>query len=157
TPAVEMFVVVAQVVCGAEAVQSLLDSLCLRQLAYTVVEADVLGTNISEGRELLTAIFQVQVAALHLEQGKATVVVPDAYRRLRNGVRIGHLKRRPLNLPGRRARGDQPVVAGAIATLGKLHLNAALKVEPPRCHFYAVRLRHVAGLIPTPELQMGGI
>src|SRR5262249_30746738 len=91
-----------------------------------------------------------------LQQRQAAVMMLNAERRLRRGSQVRNLKRRPLDLAGGGARGDQPIIAGAIIASGEVHLNAAFEREPAivrRGHFNFEFSRAV----PAPQLWMPGL
>src|SRR6266571_8818527 len=117
----------------AQRIESFLNRLDLGQFgAARVVVAYIASGNIRERWKLLAAVFDhARNAARHLQQSEPAVVMLDSERRLRGWIRVRYMIRRPLDIAGRGSRGDQPVVARAVAACGEIDFYAAF-------HFYQI-------------------
>src|SRR5262249_37829703 len=110
-----MLVVKAQIALGAETINCPLHGVGIGKLAVVVVKTNILCANLRERRKLLSAVlFQAHQSALDFDDRQFAEVMANAPWRLRAGIGVWHLIRRPFDLSSGGARRDQPIVARAV-------------------------------------------
>src|SRR5262245_26733528 len=98
----------------------------------------------------------LQSIRLELNQSQAAVVMLYAGRRLRRRSRVRNLIRRPFDLTGGGAGGNQPIISGAIIGGGEAHLNPSFEREPAVIDRRYLDL-DFSGAIPAPQLRTPGL